>query len=136
MRIAGIVFACYVVLGLSFDAALVYFQPQSETTAVLRTFDAEGNAQETVLHLLDDRGTLWVESGQWFRGWYHRVAANPDVELVRGGEVRAYRAVPTDTPEALDVVTKLMGKGDGIGYWVGRSILFFAPIKPVRLDPR
>jgi hypothetical protein len=30
----------------------------------------------------------------------------------------------------------LMGKGKGAGYWIGRTMLLWAPIKPVRLDPR
>lgn len=58
------------------------------------------------------------------------------MELIRGGHVAAYRAFPVDTPDAVDTVTKLMGKGAGAGYWVGRTMLLFAPIKPVRLDLR
>jgi len=136
IRIAAGVFGVYVALGLALDAAIGYFQPQQETTAVLRSFDPDGTPHETVLSLLDDGGTLWVESGHWFRGWYHRVRANPDVELIRGGEVKAYRAVPVDTPEALARVRELMGKGRGARYTLARAMLLFAPIKPVRLDPR
>ena len=136
VRIAAIVIGVYAALGLALDGAIGYFQPQRETTAVLRTFDAEGKPHETVLSLLDDDGTLWVESGHWFRGWYHRLRRNPEVELVRGGEVKAYRAIPVDTPAALERVEALMGKGRGAGYWVARTMLLFAPIKPVRLDPR
>jgi hypothetical protein len=136
VRIAAIVFGVYVLLGLTLDALIGHFQPEYERTAVLRTFDADGKPKDTVLALLDDGGQLWVESGHWFRGWYHRAVRNPEVELVRDGEVRPYRAVPLDTPEALDTVTRLMGKGQGAGYWVGRTMLLFAPIKPVRLDPR
>jgi len=29
-----------------------------------------------------------------------------------------------------------MGKGTSARYWVGRALLLWAPIKPVRLDPR
>jgi len=136
IKIAAIVLGVYVILGLTLDAAIGYFQPQRENTAVLRTFDAAGGAKETVLSLLDDNGQLWVESGHWFRGWYHRVVANPDVELIRAGVVAPYRAVPLSTDEAVDTVTRLMGKGSGARYWVGRAMLLFAPIKPVRLDPR
>jgi hypothetical protein len=136
IRIAAIFFGVYVVLGLALDGAIGYFQPQRGTTAVLRSFDEQGKPHDTVLSLLDDGSTLWVESGHWFRGWYHRIRRNPDVELVRGGETRPYRAVPLDTPEALEQVQKLMGKGRGAGYWAGRAMLLFAPIKPVRLDPR
>ena len=136
VRIAAWVLGVYVVLGLVLDSAIGYFQPQSEGTAVLRSFDADGQAHDTVLSLLDDGGTLWVESGHWFRGWYHRVRANPDVELIRDGEAGSYRAVPLDTPEAVERVTRLMGEGSGGGYYVGRTMLLWAPIKPVRLDPR
>ncbi len=135
LRIAVIAFGVYIVLGLLIDAAIGRFQPQGGNTAVLRTF-ADDGPKDTVLGLLDDNGQLWVESGHWFRGWYHRAVANPDVELIRGESVAPYRAVPIDAPEAVDTVTRLMGKGQGAGYWVGRTMLLYAPIKPVRLDPR
>ncbi len=136
VRIGAIVLGVYVGLGLLLDGAIGYFQPQSGTTAVLRTFDESGQPTDTVLGLLDDGGQLWVESGHWFRGWYHRAVANPEIELVREAGTTAFRAVPVDTPEAVDTVTRLMGKGDGAGYWAGRAMLLWAPIKPVRLDPR
>ena len=136
VRIGAIVLGVYVGLGLLLDGAIGYFQPQSGTTAVLRTFDESGEPRDTVLGLLDDEGQLWVESGHWFRGWYHRAVANPEIELVREGRTTAYLAVPVDTPEAVDTVTRLMGKGDGAGYWVGRTLLLWAPTKPLRLDPR
>jgi hypothetical protein len=136
VRIAVIVFGVYVILGLGLDAAIGYFQPQRGNTVVLRTFDESGQSKDTVLGLRDDNDQLWVESGHWFRGWYKRVLAHPDVELVRNGQAAPYRAVPVDTPEALELVTRLMGKGNGVGYWIGRTMLLWAPIKPVRLDPR
>lgn len=136
IRLAAVVFGVYLILGLLADAAIGYFQPQGGNTAVLRTFDEGGHPQETVLGLLDDNGQLWVESGHWFRGWYRRALANPEVELIRGGQATPYRAVPVDTPEAVDLVTRLMGKGKSARYWVARTVLLFAPIRPVRLDPR
>jgi hypothetical protein len=136
VRILAMLLALYVGLGLLADAAIGWFQPQGGNTAVLRTFDPSGASKDTVLGLLDDHGQLWVESGHWFRGWYRRVVANPDVELVRGGQAAPYRATPLDTPEAVDTVTRLMGKGSSSRYWIARTLLLFAPIKPVRLDPR
>ena len=136
LRILAILALVYVALGLVADGAISYFQPQTEGTAVLRTFDAEGGAQDAVLSLFDDDGQLWVVSGRWFRGWYHRVRANSDVELVRQGKAAPFRAVPIDTPEAVERVVRLMGKGTSAGYWIGRVLLLWAPIKPVRLDPR
>ncbi|MCZ6459315.1 MAG: nitroreductase/quinone reductase family protein [Gammaproteobacteria bacterium] len=136
VRIVAIVFGVYVVLGMSIDAAIGYFQPQSEATLVLRTYGEAGDSKDTVLSLRDDNGQLWVESGHWFRGWYYRALANPNVEVIRGESVQPYRAVPVNTDEAVELMTKLMGKGQGAGYWVGRVMLLFAPIKPVRLEPR
>ncbi len=136
IRVLVIVFAVYVALGLVFDGLIGLFQPHPGGTAVLRTFDANGRSKDTVLGLLHDNDQLWVESGHWFKGWYRRVQANPDVELVRDGKVEPYRATPVDTPEAIDLVERLMGKGRSGRYWVMRAMLLFAPIKPVRLDPR
>ena len=137
MTVVAMVLGGYIVVGLGLDAAIGYFQPESPgRTAVLRTFDADGTASDTVLGLLDDDGQLWVESGHWFRGWYRRVQSHPEVEPVRGGKASAYRAIPDDSAEAGDTVTRLMGKGSGAGYWVGRTALLWAPIKPVRLEPR
>jgi hypothetical protein len=142
VRIVSIVFACYLVIALILDGAIGYFQPrpQGGATVVLRTYDDLGRPHDTVLAVLDDNGQLWLESGHWFRGWYHRAVKHPDVDLTRGGVPRPYRAVPVDTPEAHDTVTRLMGKGMGMSedvrYWIGRAVLLFAPIKPLRLDPR
>lgn len=126
----------YVALGLAADAAIGWFQPQGSNTVVLRTFDAGGAPRDTVLALLDDGGQLWVESGHWFRGWYRRVLANPDVELVRGGVAAPYRATALDTPEAVATVERLMGRGTSSSYWVARALLLCAPVRPVRLEPR
>jgi hypothetical protein len=136
VRIAAIALGIYVALGLMIDAAIGHFQPQSGSTAVLRTFDERGTPRDTVLALHEDAGTLWVESGHWFRGWYHRAVANPEVELIRGGQAAPYRAVPLEDAQTVAHVKQLMGKGEGAGYWIGRAMLLFAPIKPVRLDPR
>jgi len=142
VRIVATVLGCYLAIALILDAAIGYFQPQPKggTTVVLRTYDDLGRPHETVLAVLDDNGQLWLESGHWFRGWYHRAVKHPDVDLMRDGDVHPYRAVPIDTPEAHATVTRLMGKGmsraEGIRYWIGRTMLLFAPIKPLRLDPR
>ena len=137
VRWVGIALASYVGLALTLDGMIAAFQPQSGRTGVLRTVDAEGNSHDTVLSILDDGETLWVESGHHFRGWYNRVRSNPEVELIREGETVAYRAVALDTAEAREHVIGLMKEGAGsFGYGASRVMLLFAPIKPVRLDPR
>lgn len=137
VRWLAIVLGACVVLALALDGMIALFQPSAGTTGVLRTFDEQGEPHERVLSLLDDGGTLWVESGHHFRGWYHRLRRNPNVELVRDGRTQAYRAVPVDTPEAEQRVKELMKESNGsAGYYFSRAMLLFAQIKPVRLDPR
>ena len=134
LKIIAIIGGIYIALALILDSAIGTFQPQGDRTAVLRTFDEAGEPYDRVLLLLNDDGQLWVESGHWFRGWYHQALANPNVVLIQDGQETPYVAVPVNTPETVDMITRLMGKGSDFGYWVGRTILMFAPIKPLRLD--
>ena len=137
LRIAAIVFGVWVLVGVGLDAALGYFQPRSADSVVLRTLDANGQPHDTALGAREIDGQVWLVSGQWFRGWYRRALANPDVELTRNGAVTAYRAIPVDTREAVDAVTRLDRERTGAGYWFGRGVLaLFAPYRLLRLDPR
>ncbi len=130
----------FVVLALAFDAFLGVTQMELEpgrAEGVLRTFDDEGTAYESRMIVIDDGDTTWLQSGHHFRGWYHRLRQNPDVELVRGGEVLRYRAVPLDTPEAkAHMKEMLIARTGTFRYYLIRTVLLFAEIKPVRLDPR
>ena len=130
----------FVVLALGIDAIVGLRQPVLQpgpAEGVLRTFDEEGNVHETRLAVVDDGGTLWLQSAHHFRGWYHRLLRNPEVELVRNGEVRAYRATPVDTPEAEARIKSLLRERVGpLRFYTIRTLLLFADVKPVRLDPR
>lgn len=130
----------WVVLALTFDGLIGIFQFQLEpgsAEGVLRTFDAEGRPHESRMIVIEDGDTLWVQSGHHFRGWYHRLRANPEVELVRGGETRAYRAVAPDDPETKRHMVGLLKERTGTaGFYAIRAVLLFAEVKPVRLDPR
>ena len=134
------VLGAYVVLALGFDAFVGVTQLALEpgrAEGVLRTFDDAGKAYESRMIVIDDGETIWVQSGHHFRGWYDRLRRNPDVELVRGGKVLRYRAVPLDTPEAKAHMKELLIKRTGtFGYYTIRTVLLFAEVKPVRLDPR
>jgi len=130
----------FVLLALGIDALVGIRQPVLQPGAaegVLRTFDENGNVYEKRLLVVDDEGTPWIQSGHHFRGWYHRLLRNPEVELVRNGEVRAYHAVPLDTPETEARIKYLMRQRSGaFRFYLIRTLLLFADVKPVRLDPR
>ncbi len=130
----------FVVLALLIDAFVGVFQPvvaTEETEGVLRTFDEKGDVHESRLVVFDDDGTLWIHSGHYFRGWYHRLVDNPEVELLYRGELRSYRAVPVDTPETEAFIQNRIKRNSGeLRFHLIRTILLFADMKPVRLDPR
>jgi hypothetical protein len=58
-------------------------------------------------------------------------------ELVRDGELAPYHAVPLDTPEAEARIKDLLKERVGeLKFYVIRTVLLFADMKPVRLDAR
>ena len=139
LRVA-VLLAAFVVLALALDGWVGLAQPELQpgrAEGVLVTFDESGGRHETRLAVVDHEGDVWVQSGHHFRGWYERALRNPDVELVRGGETHRYRAVPIDTPETEALVRGLLRDRAGPArFAVIRTVLLFADIKPVRLDPR
>lgn len=138
VRIVVAVLALYVFVVLALEAYITITQPRvGGLEAILRTFDEEGTPHDNRLALINDGETLWVQSGHHFRGWYYRLRTNPDVELIRDGVAKPYRAVALDTDEARDrVITLLRERGSAGRFYTIRALLLFAPIKPVRLDPR
>jgi len=133
------VLAGLVVLAMLLDGAIALFQPALEpgdAEAVLHTFDEQGQRYETRMIVIEDGGTLWVQSGHHFRGWYNRLRRHPEVELLRGGERRDYRAVALETPEAKMRMREMLIERTGlVRFYLIRTFLLFADVKPVRLDP-
>ena len=140
LRTLALLLVGFVALALGIDAVVGIRQPSLQpggAEGILRTFDEAGTVYETRLAVVDDGGTPWLQSAHHFRGWYHRVLRNPEVELVRSGEVRAYRAVPIDTPETEARIKNLLKERAGaLRFYTIRTLLLFADVKPVRLDPR
>jgi hypothetical protein len=138
-RITIAVLVGYVVLALAFDGFIGVTQiALGGPEGVLRTFDEDGQVHETRMIVLQDGDVTWVQSGHHFRGWYHRLVANPEVELVSdGGEVWAYLAVPLEDPASKANMKRLIEERVGrVRARVIRAVLLFADVKPVRLDPR
>ena len=80
--------------------AVAAFQPESETTMVITTTDAEGTDFERVVTAIDDGDRLFVAANHWPRAWYRRALANPEVQIRRHGETTAYLRCRSTTPSA------------------------------------
>lgn len=139
-KAAAMIVGAYVLLVLAINGTAGVVQPElgaGSGEGVLRTFSEDGEVYERRLAVVDDAGVVWLLSVQHFRRWYHRAITNPDVELVRDGEVRPYRAVPVDTPATREHLTELLRSRAGSArFAVMRAVWLFASVKPLRLDPR
>ena len=137
-RVVALVLVGYVGLALAFDAFIGVSQIElGGPEGVLRTFEDDGQVHETRMIVLQDGDVTWVQSGHHFRGWYHRLVRNPEVELVIGDETRAYTAVPLEDSASKANMKRLIEERVGrVRAAVIRAILLFADVKPVRLDPR
>ncbi len=98
----------------------------SDEVAVLVTRDADGEAHETSIWVVEDGGNLWLRSGSPKSAWLARLRRSPDIELERAGRRRSYHAVPVETPDALARVNAKMAEKYGasetlVGLYSDRS---------------
>jgi hypothetical protein len=126
------------ILGALLAVVLLLFGSQmlaseSGEVVVLRTQDV-GGVHETRLWVVEHEGRPWLRAGNADTGWLVRLQAQPEVEVVRGDETLAVRAVPV--AEARDRINELMNEKYGLA---DAYICSFFPREtkiPVRLDPR
>jgi hypothetical protein len=62
---------------------------------VLHTTGADGASLTTRLWIVDDADGAWLRAGHDGSSWFRDLEARPDVEVERGGETLAVRAVPS-----------------------------------------
>ena len=91
IKFLAIALVAYTLVVVVFESLLGYFQPQSEQTLTLTTFD--GEAHDRVLTELTSGGQSYVAVNHWPRAWYHRALDNPNVRVTRNGETADYVAV-------------------------------------------
>lgn len=137
VRVVLIALGIYVLVGTGLAGALAWFQPdRGAHTIVLTTLDADGQAHDTKLRVRDVDGQLWLVSGQWFRGWFKRAVAHPEVSVSHDGVVTTYLALAVDSKERLDEVMREDRESAGaVAAVLARAMLLFAPAKLLRLDP-
>lgn len=117
--------------------ALQVVAAESGEVVVLRTRDAAGALHSTRLWIVEDAGFAWLRAGSPESGWYARLLAQPQVEVVRGGSTLALRAEPVPDAGRVATTNRLMTEKYG---WGEQLIRIFAPPRqgsvPVRLVPR
>ncbi len=119
----------YILLVLMIETVVWRFQPPMEGALTLIVNPGEESQIERRLDSFEYGSTLYVSSNHWFRSWYRAVLANPDVEVVRDGSTRRYRAEAVPAHEHKDLLSNYkMG-------FVLRLLCGFAPSKFIRLTP-
>jgi hypothetical protein len=113
-----------------------YFFAESGEVVVLRSADASGVVHETRLWVVDDAGRAWLRTGNPDSAWLQRVRTNPQVEVVRNGEVQLNYAVVVTGPQARDRINQLvLEKYGGAERYLRLFMMDPAQAVPVRLDP-
>ena len=131
----GIVAALYIALVLLFDGVYISLnQAKLEGTGIpmlhITTTDKFGEAHRRQLARFENDGKLYVSAHHWWRDWYHRAVANPNVRIEIDGVMSDYVAVPVEGAE-FDQVAKDFRIG-----FVPRLLMGFPPPRDIlRLDP-
>lgn len=100
-----------------------------EDWLVIATSDAKGSVK-TVVAGVESEGHLYVSANHWFRVWYRRALANPDVEVTYSGECFSCRALPVVGTERERIAS------DYRIPWLVRFLTGFPPRSFLRLARR
>jgi uncharacterized pyridoxamine 5'-phosphate oxidase family protein len=120
----------YVGMVVAFESLIGYFQPTSESTLVLTTFDGDGIPHDRVVSRLESDDKLYIAANHWPRAWYNRAVEHPEVQVTLGGDKADYRAVPVTGVEH----DRVDGENSlGVAF---RILTGFPPRYFLRLDPR
>lgn len=127
--VGAVVLLAVIVVGLQVVAS------ESGEVVTVRTF-TDGSVQETRLWIVDDAGVSWLRAGSPEAGWYQRVLDNPEIEVVRGGEVSEYTAFPVEGGPTVDHINALMSRKYGWAEGVIGLVIDRSRSVAIRLDPR
>jgi len=105
---------------------------ESAEVVVLYTQDKSGEQYSTRLWVVDYEEDAWLRAGSEQAGWYKRLLALPETEVLRGSDRRS--VVAMFEPANRDTINKLMAKKYGwrdayVGFFFSRDDAI-----PVRLD--
>lgn len=124
-----------VVLGIALLGFLVQgVASESGEVVVVRTLDDAGEKHETRLWIVDDEGVSWLRAGTPGAGWFARLQARPEIEVVRGAETLRVRGVAE--PARREHVDELMRRKYGWADAYISAVVTRGGSVPVRLEPR
>ncbi|MEM9620703.1 MAG: hypothetical protein AAF993_03580 [Pseudomonadota bacterium] len=130
IKILVILAVVYVGVVVVFESLLGYFQPTSEATLVISTFEADGTQHDRVVTRINSDDQLYVAVNHWPRAWFHRALDNPAVEISIDGETGPYNAVQIEGDEFARVdAERPLGP-------IFRILTGFPPRHIMRLDPQ
>jgi hypothetical protein len=100
--------------------AVTWYALEGQEVVVLRTRAPDGGFQETRVWIADADGFSFIEAATPDRPWYQSVRMYPEVEVVRAGQARRYRAVPEPGSVGKARIRSLLrAKYGWADWWVG-----------------
>jgi hypothetical protein len=125
--LAGVIVASFAVLMVG---------AETREVVVLHTTGADGASHTTRLWIVDDADGAWLRAGHDSSSWFRDLEARPDLEVERGGETLAVRAVPSRDPADRARINALTatkyGWAESLYAMVGGGDVAI----PIRLEPR
>jgi hypothetical protein len=137
IKLLAILLGTYLAIVVAFESLVVIMgtrqaargvQP-GESWVIITTSDESGST-DTVVAGVESGGQLYVAANHWLHRWYDRALENPDVQVTRAGERRAYLAVPVTGEERARIAR------DYSLPWAIRFLTGFPPRSFLRLNPR
>ena len=128
LKIAGLIVVLLLALvGLQMVAS------ESGEVVVVTTTVAEGESTTTRLWIVDMDGVSYLRAGSPMAGWYQRMQADPQINVVRGGEQFSARVEPQ--PQLRDAINALMRTKYGWADQVIEALYGRDDAIPLRLHP-
>ncbi len=130
-----IVVALFVVLLVA--VGVEQYAAESGEVVVLTTTDTEGSPLETRLWVVDHEGDQYLRAGNAAAGWYQRLVADNEVEVVRDGNGAVYLAAPdsSKTETVNDLMADKYGWADSyIGAIFPRDNAIAIRLEPVAAE--
>ncbi len=124
-----------IVLALAGIMGITSFMSPSSEVVTLTSRDAQGEAHETALWVVDQGDEIWLRAGNPDNAWLQNLRANPEVELERGDATLTYRAALVEEAETREQINASMAEKYGASNSLVELFASHDQSVPIRLDP-